>query len=62
MTETRDRWLTREEAATYLRLNQATITRYVKRGILTPCQIGGTIRFDREQIDQILTDSKGETR
>ena len=53
------RWLTRKEAATYLRVGQSTLTRLIAEGIVTRYQIGGMPRFDREQIDQILTDSKG---
>lgn len=50
------KWLTKSEAAGYLRVGSRTIDRYVDQGRITRYRIGDlrTVRFDREELDALV--------
>lgn len=45
--------LTIEDIARELRLNKMTIFRYLKSGKITGVKIGGSWRFNKEELDRI---------
>jgi predicted DNA-binding transcriptional regulator AlpA len=49
-----DRLLTRKQAAARLMVNETTIWRHVKRGYLSPVEVGGKRFFKQTQLDSIL--------
>lgn len=49
-------WMTREEAATYLRVSTSTLDRYVREGKLARHRLAGTrsARFHKEELDALV--------
>ncbi len=52
--ETKETYLTRQEAANLLQLSLPTLDGYCKRGFLPSYRIGKTIRFKESEIKQIV--------
>jgi excisionase family DNA binding protein len=50
------RWLTRKEAAAYLRCDPTTLDRWVKRGLLTRHRVGDTraTRYSVTECDALM--------
>lgn len=48
---TKDKWLTLEELANYLKLSKAKMYRMAQEGRIPASKIGSQWRFDREEID-----------
>lgn len=48
------RWLSRATAATYADCDPTTIDRLANAGQLTRHQVGGLLRFDARQIDDLF--------
>ncbi len=63
-----DRWLTRLEAAAYLKIHPITLDRWVKTGVVIRHQIRGTqrTRYSSRELDNLLiplgADDKMQTR
>lgn len=62
MDEPMSPWLTRAEAASYLRISTATVDRLASSGKITRHRIAGvpaggnrSVRFRREELDALLT-------
>ena len=51
---TEDTFLTRREVAEKLRVSYPTLKAWRKKGILTACKLGGTVRYSQNQIDKDL--------
>lgn len=51
--------LTREEVATILRVNPATVSRLHQRGELAAFRIGRGLRFDRRDVDAFIDRQRG---
>ena len=47
--------LTRKQAAEYLQVQPATVTRYVKQGLLLPAMIHGKYRFFEKDLIKLLS-------
>ena len=50
--------LTRKEVAEIFGVNQSTLWRWQKRGILIPIKIGGKVRYRRSDIENELINNK----
>jgi len=48
------KYLTRDEVATILKTAMATISNWNRKGILNPYQLGNTIRYKSNELDQVL--------
>jgi len=50
------RWLTRHEAAAYLRCTPATLDRWVRRNLVTRHKVGDTnaTRYDVVELDRLM--------
>jgi len=49
-----DKWLTADEAASYLKVSRSTVYRWVKEGRLSLYHLGpATSRFNRKDLDQL---------
>lgn len=55
------RYLTRKEVAAYLVIGLSTVDLWSRLGKLTKYRIDGSVRFDREEIDNVLK-SQGHGR
>lgn len=55
-------WMTRQEAAAYLRVSVATIDRYVRVGELTKHHLAGTrsVRFTKDELDALVVPEQEE--
>jgi excisionase family DNA binding protein len=51
-------YLTRNEAATKLRVTLSTVDKYAKRGIIQSYRIGGRIRFKSSEIEKAFEQVK----
>lgn len=54
MTNTAPRWVKRTIARDYLNVSDATFYRYAAAGLVTRHTIGGTTRYDLNEIDAML--------
>jgi excisionase family DNA binding protein len=54
-----EKWYTTKEASEYLKVSQMTIFRWMKAGKLTHFKIGGSLRFTKENLDQIAMKNTG---
>lgn len=54
-----EKWYTVKEACEYLKISQMTVFRWMKAGKLTHFKIGGSVRFKKENLDQIAKKSTG---
>ena len=54
--------LTAKELAVYLKLTEVTIYKYANEGKIPGLKIGNRWRFDKDQIDELLVASKGDTQ
>lgn len=48
------KWLTKKEAATYLRLSVRSVETLIKKGLLKSHKIGGAIRLHVDEIDDCV--------
>jgi excisionase family DNA binding protein len=48
-------WLTRREAADYLRINEKTIDEYRKSGRLPFFRVGAGVRFERSAVTALVS-------
>lgn len=55
--ETERRWLSRLTAATYLDCDPTTVDRLANAGQLTRHRVGGLVRYDARQIDDLFARS-----
>lgn len=55
---TDEEYISREEAATMLRVSLLTLHNYAKRGILKPRRIGRRVLYSRRDIDAALATDK----
>jgi excisionase family DNA binding protein len=54
--ETTDRkWLKLSEAANYLNVSRSTLLAWANRGIVTRHRLQGITRYDRAELDALLT-------
>lgn len=51
------RYLSVEEAATYLGVSASALRKWRRTGQIPVCQINGSIRFDRVALDKRMTGS-----
>lgn len=51
------KWLTTEEAATYLRVSVGSVKNLVYRGVLRPRKLGRLNRFKKNELDRLLESS-----
>lgn len=47
-------WMTREEAAEYLRCSVPTIDRYARSGLLPKHRLGRAVLFKKEELDALV--------
>ena len=52
-----DKWLTRKEAAKYLKVHVDTITRLVNSGQLKKSNVGRNLKFKQSDLDQYLDEN-----
>jgi excisionase family DNA binding protein len=50
-------WLTTKEAASYLRVSQMTLFRWVKSGKLNSYKLGNAVRFTKEDLEAVAKPS-----
>jgi len=53
-----DVWMTRDEAANYLKVSKKTIDRWIRAGKLPAAKHGGIVRLRREDIDAFMLRSR----
>ena len=51
-------WLTTEQAAEYLQVSKATITRWIREGIMPAVLIGSTYRIAAADLERLLEGGK----
>ena len=52
MDSIKDKWLTIDELATYLKMGRTTLYTMAQKGVIPGSKIGKKWRFDREEIDE----------
>jgi len=61
-TEPESPWMTKAEAAVYLRVSEATVGRWAREGHLTTHKVAGTqsVRYPRAEVEALITPAPGE--
>ena len=54
--------ITAKELATYLQLTEVTIYKYVTEGKIPGMKIGSRWRFEKEKIDDLINNKKGDLK
>ena len=57
-SQEKSRYMTRKEVAKYLSIGLSTVDYWSGIGKLEKIEISGTVRFDKNQIDQLLNQKK----
>jgi len=55
-------WLTTEQAAEYLQVSKATITRWIREGTMPAALIGSTYRIAAADLERMLENKKAGTK
>ena len=55
-------WLTTEQAAEYLQVSKATITRWIREGTMPATLIGSTDRIAAADLERLLEEARNNDR